>query len=398
MGIYLRGKSWYFTFVHKRVRYAGSIGPVSRTLAKEEFTRKKAAAVENRLNPARAKKSPLFNDFADEFVNQKRSELRSTSLSRIEHSLKPLKRRFGLKRLNDITSFEIEKYRKDRKDAGKADATINRELQALRHMFNKAITWGKSSHNPMKQIKLRREENTRLRFLSSEEETKLLESCGESLRSIVIAALNTGFRRAELLSLTWQDVDFERGLVTVQAAYAKNRERRSIPMNRKLRALFEEQKTTGPKSSKIFLNRHGEAYKLATTVFSDAVRRACIENFHFHDLRHTFASRLVMRGVDLRTIQALMGHKTINMTLRYAHLAPDHLKRAVEVLDNENSHNNFHNTPQLPKTPRRSKLLKSQDWRRKVPGGAAGLQNQSGGRKAPGGFDSLPSPPEPRSG
>jgi hypothetical protein len=65
MGIYLRGKSWYYTFVHKRVRYAGSIGPVSRTLAKEEFARKKAAAVENRLNPARAKKSPLFNDFAE---------------------------------------------------------------------------------------------------------------------------------------------------------------------------------------------------------------------------------------------------------------------------------------------------------------------------------------------
>ena len=146
-------------------------------------------------------------------------------------------------------------------------------------------------------------------------------------------------------------------------------------MNRKLRALLEELKTTRPNSSRIFLNSHGEAYKLVTTVFNDAVRRVDIENFHFHDLRHTFASRLVMAGVDLRTIQALMGHKTINMTLRYAHLAPDHLKRAVEVLDNEKSHNNFHNTPHLPKTPKRSKLLKSQAGRRKVPGGAAGLQN-----------------------
>ena len=202
MGIYLRGKSWYYTFVHKGVRYAGSIGPVSRTVAKEEFARKKAAAVESRLNPARAKKSPLFNDFADDFVNHKRPELRQTSLARIEHSVNPLKKRFGLKRLNDITSFEIEKYRKDRKDAGKADATINRELQALRHMFNKAIAWGKCQHNPMKQVKLRREENTRLRFLSNEEETKLLDACAESLRAIVVAALNTGFRRGELLSLT----------------------------------------------------------------------------------------------------------------------------------------------------------------------------------------------------
>ena len=106
-------------------------------------------------------------------------------------------------------------------------------------------------------------------------------------------------------------------------------------MNRKLRTLFEERKITGPKSSKIFLNRHGEAYRLATTVFNNAVRRYGIENFHFHDLRHAFASRLAMCRVDLRTIQALMGHKTINMTLRYAHLAPDHLKRAVEVLQGE---------------------------------------------------------------
>lgn len=165
-------------------------------------------------------------------------------------------------------------------------------------------------------------------------------------------------------------------------------------MNRKLRALFEALETRHTKSGRIFLNSHGEAYKLATTVFNDAVQRVRIENFHFHGLRHTFASRLVMAGVDLRTIQALMGHKTINMTLRYAHLAPDHLKKAVEALDSEKSHNNFHNTPHLPKSSERAKLLNSKAWRRKVPGGAAGLQNQSGGRKVPGGFDSLPSPPD----
>ena len=142
------------------------------------------------------------------------------------------------------------------------------------------------------------------------------------------------------------------------------------------------------------MNSLGEPYKLVSTVFKDAVDRAKIENFHFHDLRHTFASRLVMAGVDLRTIQALMGHKSINMTLRYAHLAPEHLKKAVEVLDTLKSHDNFHDTPLLREAKKQAKLLNSQPWRRKVPGGAAGLQNQSGGRKVPGGFDSLPSPPK----
>jgi len=379
MGIYLREKSWYFDFLYRGERYAGSIGPVSRTLAKEELSRRKAAAIEGRLNPIRGRRSPLFKDFSEEFIQHKQSTLRPTSASRIEQSLKPLKERFGLKRLKDISAFEIEKYRRDRKKARKADATINRELQALRHLFNMAIAWGKAQTNPMKGVKLRREENTRLRFLTEDEEEKLSKACGESLWDIVVVALNTGFRRGELLSLTWLDVDFDRELITVQAAYAKNGERRSIPMNKSTRLVLEKLKAKAGVSEHVFLNSKGEAYRLVSTVFDEAVKRAGIVNFHFHDLRHTFASRLVMAGIDLRTVQVLMGHKTINMTIRYAHLAPEHLKKAIEVLDREKSPINFHNTPNLPGTKKEAKLLNSQTWRRKVPGGAAGLQNQTGG-------------------
>lgn len=392
MGIYLRGKSWYYNFMYRGVRYASCIGPVSKTIANEEFARRRAAAIEGTLNP-RAQKAPLFKDFAQEFLAQKRSVLRPGSAARIENALKPLKECFGLKRLDDISTLQIEKYRRKRKEAEKADATINRELQTLRHLFNRAIAWEKARRNPMAGIKLAKEENTRIRFLTDDEEANLLSTCGEALRAIVIAALNTGFRRGELLSLSWRDVDFEHGLVTVQAAYAKNRERRSIPMNRKLRELLETLKAEASGSSHVFLNNQREPYKLVSTVFDEAIQRAGIEDFHFHDLRHTFASRLVMAGVDLRTVQVLMGHKTINMTLRHAHLAPDHLKKAVETLDVVKSHNNFHNTPPFPQSRKIAKLLISKARRRKVPGGAAGLQNQSGGRKVPGGFDSLPSPP-----
>lgn len=221
-------------------------------------------------------------------------------------------------------SRAIEKYRKERKDSGKADATINRELQALRHLFNKAIAWRKAQHNPVSQVKLRKEENSRVRFISEEEETSLLQACGPNLRAIVVAALNTGFRRGELLSLTWTDVDFVRGLITVQAAYAKNGERRTIPINEEPRRLLSSLKTNANNADKVFLNSNGEAYRLVSTVFDEAVERAKIIDFHFHDLRHTFASRLIMTGVDLRTVQVLMGHKTIAMTLRYSHLSPDH--------------------------------------------------------------------------
>jgi integrase len=106
-------------------------------------------------------------------------------------------KKFGLKHLNDIPSFEIEKYRKKRKDSGKADATMNCELQALRDLLNKAIAWRKGQHNPVTQVKLRKEENSRVRFLSKGKDTSLLRACRPNLRAVVIAALNTGFRRGE---------------------------------------------------------------------------------------------------------------------------------------------------------------------------------------------------------
>ncbi len=118
MAIYLRNKSWYYDFVYMGTRYTGCIGPVSKTVAKEELTRTKAAVVEGRLNPMRGRRSPLFKDFAVEFVKHKQSTLRPTSASRIEQALKPLNQRFGLKRLDDISAFEIEKYRRDRKIRG----------------------------------------------------------------------------------------------------------------------------------------------------------------------------------------------------------------------------------------------------------------------------------------
>ena len=355
MAIYLRGKSWYYDFLYRGTRYAGSIGPVSKTLAKEELARKKAAAIEGRLKPV--VRSPLFKDLADDFISYKRDVLRPHSATRIENALKPLRKAFGLKRLDEITSLDIEKYRSERKRLNRADATVNRELQTLRHLFNKAIAWGKANSNPMRQVTLAKEENARLRFLTDDEEKKLLDACGDHLRAIVIAALNTGFRRGELLSLTWKDVDFERGLVTVEAAYVKNRERRSVPMNSQLRQVLEHLKRTGGDSPYVFLNSLGEAYKVVGSVFTDAVERAGIVDFHFHDLRHTFASRLVMAGVDLRTVQTLLGHKTISMTLRYSHLAPEHLKRAIELLDRGKSPINFHNTPLLVKKRKRANLL-----------------------------------------
>jgi integrase len=352
MAIYLRGKSWYYDFVYKGQRYVGCIGPVSRTVAKEEEARKKAEVIEGRLNPMKTRKSPRLETFAEEYLEWSKSNKKPRSHERDVTSLVALRSHFSGQKLSDITPWLIEKYKKKRKEKGKSNQTVNLELACLKAIFSKAMIWKKATENPVKQVKMLRVSNTRVRFLDEKEEIRLLAECQAHLQDLVVTALQTGFRRNELLSLRPEDVDVVLGLVSVRAGYAKNGEGRTVPMTDSLREvlrrLVQEAEANG--SSYLFRNCHGEPYRSIRTGFEHAVQRAGIKDFHFHDLRHTFASRLVMAGVDIRTVQELMGHKTIAMTLRYSHLSPDHKRKAMEALENKfpaKSPINFHNTPEL---------------------------------------------------
>jgi integrase len=171
--------------------------------------------------------------------------------------------------------------------------------------------------------------------LSEEEEAALLAVCSPALRRIVQVGLLTGFRRQELTSLRSVDVDLERGLVSVAACYAKNSESRTLPMGKEMRALFQEALAACRNAPVVFTKDNGEAWtpNAFAHAFSVACQRAGLEPLFPHVLRHTCASRLVMAGIDIRTVQELLGHKIINMTLRYAHLSPDHKRSAMEILE-----------------------------------------------------------------
>jgi integrase len=147
----------------------------------------------------------------------------------------------------------------------------------------------------------------------------------------VVTALHTGFRKSELLSLHWAQVDFRHRLLTGDAAYVKNGETRSVPMTATLYDTLRPLQADA--ALPVFLTHNGTPYRHIAKVFDATCRRAGLTDVTFHDLRHTFASRLVMAGVDLPTVQALMGHKRIDMTLRYTHLAPGHKHTAIAVLD-----------------------------------------------------------------
>lgn len=356
MSIYLRGKSYYYDFVHKGQRYAGCFGAVSRTVAKEEEARKRAAIAEGRLNPAKVQKSPTFDAFMAEYVDWLRTNRKPQSVTRAESAAKHLLAFFRLKKLSDLTAWQMEQYKKARKEDGAAPATVNIELTFLKAMLRKAHAWGNLTVPPV--VKLLKQPPGKTRVLSDEEEARLLASASPSLRRLIQAGLLTGFRRQELIMLRPEDVDLERGLITVAACYAKSGESRTLPIGAQLKAVLQDALNERGASPTVFVSGLGKPWHPVgcTQVFKYTCKRAGIEILSPHVMRHTFASRLVMAGVDLRTVQELLGHKSIAMTIRYAHLSPDHKRAAIAALEtrlSEKSPINFHNTPpQAPSSPR----------------------------------------------
>ena len=182
--------------------------------------------------------------------------------------------------------------------------------------------------NPARKVRLLRENNSRIRYLTPEESKHLLEACPNHLRPMVVVALNTGMRRGEIFNLEWNHIDFNQEIIYILDS--KSGEKREVPMNEAVqKALLNLKEVVS--SRYVFPGKKGR-YTTVKTAFHSTLRRARIENFRFHDLRHTFASNLIMRGINLKTVQELLGHKTFTMTLRYAHLSPDHKKAAVDIL------------------------------------------------------------------
>jgi len=253
-----------------------------------------------------------------------------------KHILEMFASYFGDTQLSQITTWQIEKWKVERRKDVKP-GTVNRQLTVIKHMFRKAVDWGLTANNPATGVKRFSVNDQRTRFLTEDEIPRLLEACEVDITSpwllpIVTLALHTGLRQGELLGLRWEDVDIERGLITTKRT--KNLKLKANPLNDPAREAL------------VWLNDHcyGDYLfmwpwgdRVGRTTVYDAFKTVCgkagIRDFRFHDLRHTFASYLVMSGVDLVTVKELMGHTGISMTLRYSHLAPEHKAQAVAKLN-----------------------------------------------------------------
>lgn len=209
-------------------------------------------------------------------------------------------------------------------------ATVNRSLSALKHLLR--LAWREwEILDKVPRITLEKESEGLLRYLSDEEIARLLTACeGQRTRhpylgALVTIALNTGMRRGEIMGLTWDRVKFDRGVLVLEGIHAKGKTRREIPMTDTVDALLSA--WPGPRQGRLFpAGRPDRGYL-------HALETAELADVTFHTLRHTFASHFMMRGGNLYELQKLLGHKDITMTMRYAHLSPEHLRASMERME-----------------------------------------------------------------
>jgi integrase len=317
----------YFDSEHKRRREKAGTWSNARDL----YHKRKLEALQGRKLPETLRpKRLLFSTLADDAIVYVRNHNEGHAID--VHRIEALKRDFG----SGPAEIPIETLRKWFDSHGGSAGSYNRYRTVLSGIYRLAIENKKVSINPAKLLKRKRESDGRVRFLSSDEEKRIRQEiakhCPVHTEEFDIA-LNTGMRRSEQYRvISWQDVDLKHRDLFVQKS--KNGRARHIPLNdtamRAFNALHGRTEGNGP----IFANpRDGKRAHGPRHWFEGAVRMAKVKDFTWHDCRHTFASRLVIQGVPLRAVADLLGHRTIQMTMRYAHLAQGDKLEAVRKLD-----------------------------------------------------------------
>jgi len=245
------------------------------------------------------------------------------------HVLKPF---FGSYKLSEIKPEIIEDYTKERLATGIKECSVNRELSCLRKIFNVAIDWDRAKDNPLRKVKFFSEkENLRERVLTDDEEKLLFEASSSHIRPILMVALYTGMRKGEIFRLRWKNVDLEKR--EIKSVESKSGRGRTLPINSTLFEVLSALKRQNGRTEFVFTNPEtGKPYVDIKKAFKGAWRRAGIKDLRFHDLRHTFASRLVKKGVDLIIVKELMGHVSVITTQRYTHSQAKEKSQAVETL------------------------------------------------------------------
>lgn len=337
MGVYhpKTSKYWWGHFQYQGRRRFVSLGVTYRgmvtdkRLADEAFHKKRSEFVQGIESGHDVDPRITLKALADEYLElHARPNKRSVADDEVvlERILGHFGETFPAKR---VTPHALELYRSARvKEVSRA--RVNREMAILKSMYSKAVVWGRVLENPVKRIKAFPEENRRERFLSQQEKDALLKAASDWMNPVLVMALNTGMRQGEILGLKWAEVNLDQSVILVKRS--KSGKPRHVPINSKLFDLLKRLPKRGPSvftdESGNMLYRHGAI----RSSFDRLVNKLGLTDFRFHDLRHTFASELAMKGADIKTIADILGHSSTRMTERYMHLSPNHKRVAVELL------------------------------------------------------------------
>jgi integrase len=300
VSLFKRGDVWWTYFYKDGIRHQYSTGTANRRQAETIEDKLKADINSQRFQIAEPDRQMTFGDLAERFA---------ASGSVRKHHLYHLK--FLLPCFSDIAVLRLTKsladeFRRARKNENPAikDATINRDLSVLRHILYWAVDEQLLVQNPLARMKMARERRTRRQVLSVAEEQPLLDAAKGHLRTMIIAALDTGMRRGEITSQRWEDIDFSRQVVSVTRSKTPEGESREIPLTeRLLKLLLENRKESG-----LIVDYKGQPVRIVKRSWATALKNAKLRHVRFHDLRHTFNTRLMEAGVLQEIRMALMGH------------------------------------------------------------------------------------------
>jgi integrase len=321
---------------------------VTKTFSSKNFAQKWARKTELEIEEGTyfdkvEAASHTVTDLVDRYINEELRKLSETDWPSRKRQLNWWKDEIGKLTLNKVTPALIVAHRKKLaegttyRNKPRSGSTINRYLAAFSAALGIAASeWQWISSNPFASVRREKENDGRVRFLSSEERTALLEACEKSrnktLYLITLLALSTGMRQTEIMSLTWDQIDFERKVITLYKT--KNGEIRVLPLvGFVANKLKNHCKIRSLKNPYVFAGRHQTYAQFPRGAWESALERAEITNFKFHDCRHSAASELAMNGASLHEIAAVLGHKTLAMVQRYAHLSEQHTTSVVERMN-----------------------------------------------------------------
>ena len=346
-----------------------TIGRTSAISAAQARDRAKDILAAYQINGTVTPKRQFSTTTLTSFINNEYKPWQLANNKRGDEEIERIRKQFlrtlGNKPLIEITPHAIEHWRIKRLESGIKPSTINRQLASLKAALSKAVTWGVIPEHPLANMKLLKVDNNPItRFLSDDEEISLrnaldvrdeetrlkresankwrqvrgykqmkaytADESPDHLKPMVILTMNTGLRRGELFNLRWSNVDLDHRNLTLAGSNTKSGKTRQIPLNDEaIEVLQQWESQSDKKKGLVFTGKSGGKLTDIKKSWRGVLQDAGINNFRWHDLRHHFASRLVMSGVDLNTVRELLGHSTITMTLRYAHLAPEHMADAV---------------------------------------------------------------------